>query len=97
MQEAVTDQKVPSQAQFDTWMNSLPEHVAEVVRAHSPFVPHRLKATGQTVFIARFQEDESSEKDVKLSVVAPRAANPAQAGDLAFDGIDPDDLYTLAS
>lgn len=96
MQEAVIDQKLPTEDQFETWMSSLPEHVADCVREHSPFVPHRLKSTGQTVYIARFQEKPTGEKAVKLSVIAPQAANPNQGGDLAFD-VDPEDLYTLAS
>ena len=98
MQESIiNDPKLPSSAQFDLWLNSLPDRVADVVRTHSPFVPHRLRSTGQTVYIARFQESETSGRDVKLSVVAPQAANPGQVGDLTFEGIDPNDLYPLAS
>ena len=96
MQENAIDQSLPSQAQFDNWINSLPDHVADVVREHSPFVPHRLKSTGQTVYIARFQAGPAGERAVRLSVIAPRAVNPTQSGDLAFE-VDPDDLYTLAS
>lgn len=87
---------LPTEAQFETWISSLPTQVAEVVRTHSPFHPHRLKSTGQTVFISRFQEGEG-EAPVTLSVVAPQAANPQQASDLTFEGVTPDELYTLAS
>lgn len=99
MQHAVLNnpQQLPTEAQFQSWLASLPETVADVVRTHSPFVPHRLKQTGHTVYIARFQESESDGPPVKLSVVAPQAANPGQADDLSFDGIDPDDLHPLAS
>ena len=33
MQETIVDPQVPSQAQFDSWIGSLPKPVAEVVRA----------------------------------------------------------------
>ncbi len=95
-QQAALDRQLPTQEQFEAWMSSLPAHVAEAVRAHSPFVPHRLKGTGHTVFIARFQETSGDEKGVRLSVIAPQSANPSQADDLAFE-VDPEDLYTLAS
>jgi len=96
MNENTLENQVPSQAQFDNWISSLPPHVADVVREHSPFVPHRLKSTGQTVYIARFQEGSPGEPPVKLSVIAPQSANPTQSGDLIFD-VTPSDLYTLAS
>lgn len=89
--------KLPTEAQFQAWLSTLPDPVAEVVRTHSPFHPHKLKTTGQTVFIARFQEGETGEPPVKLAVVAPMAANPGQASDLSFEGISPDDIYPLAS
>ena len=38
-----------------------------------------------------------SEAPVTLSVVAPQAANPNQTSDLTFEGVTPDQLYTLAS
>ena len=97
MQEAVVHQQVPSQDQFDSWVGSLPERVADAVREHSPFVPHRLKGTSLTVFIAQFQEGGPGQAPVLLSVVAPRAANPGQTQDQTFEGIRPDDLFTLAS
>jgi len=98
MQETITEaSNLPTEAQFQTWLASLPEPVAEVVRSYSPFHPHRLKATGQTVFIARFQEGEEAESPVKLSVIAPQAANPHQASDLTFEGITPDEIHPLAS
>lgn len=98
MQETtLTTPNLPTEAQFETWLGSLSEPVADVVRSYSPFHPHRLKATGQTVFISSFQEGDSGEPPVKLSVVAPQAANPNQVNDLTFEGITPDELYTLAS
>ena len=97
MQESIVDTQVPSQAQFDSWIGSLPKPVAEVVREHSPFVPHRLKGTSLTVFIAQFREGGPEEPPVVLSVVAPRSANPGQSQDQQFDGIQPKDLFALAS
>ncbi len=98
MQESILGTaQLPTEAQFQAWLDDLPEPVADVVRTHSPFVPHRLKASGHTVYIARFQGDEGGTPSVKLAVIAPQSANPGQAGDLSFDGIDPDDLHALAS
>lgn len=97
MEERSADSStVPTEAQFESWLSSLPADVADVVRCHSPFHPHRLKATGKTVFISRFEEGEG-QAPVTLSVIAPQASNPHQTGDLTFDGVSPDDLYTLAS
>jgi hypothetical protein len=95
MENALEEARLPSQDQFDSWIGSLPAHVADVVRAHSPFVPHRLKETGHTVFIARFEAVPDEEK-VRLSVVAPQSANPSQGADLTFE-VDPDDIFPLAS
>ena len=96
MQETVQTAGLPTEAQFQTWLQSLPDVVAEVVRDHSPFHPHQLRSTGQIVFISRFEEGDTDEPAVKLSVVAPRASNPGQAGDLSFDGVDPAELTSLA-
>lgn len=98
MQETIAETpNLPTEAQFQTWLASLPEPVADVVRSYSPFHPHRLKATGQTVFIARFQEGVATEAPVQLSVIAPQAANPHQTSDLTFEGITPDEIHPLAS
>lgn len=88
---------LPSEAQFEAWLQGLPHLVADVVREHSPFHPHRLRSTGQTVYISRFEGGDAEDPDVKLSVVAPRAANPGQTDDLSLEGVDPDELYSLAS